>query len=571
MRRPGLWIALGAMTLGLVLFGAAGCGGSSSNGNASNVSTSQAGGDTSVAQQGGTLKAAWHGGIDFIDPALAYYQESWQVEYATCVKLLNYPDKAAPEGYALEPEAASGMPTISSDGLTVTFTVPAGKYKFNTGEPVTAQTFADALMRDLNPKQVSPFVSFVGSSIEGATGWNGKGTIPGVEVNGDQLILHLTKPNGTIEAEMATPFMCAVPHDLPVSPKGVTEIAGAGPYYIASYKPNQSLVLKKNPNYTGSRPHFLDEIDYGQFAIDQNQGLLQTKNGQIDYCPDCVTAAQSLSLSQQYGEGSPAAQQHKQSFFISPEIEINYYAMNVANDTFKNALVRQAVNYAIDRTGHTKQLGYKAGIPTDKYLPPQLPGASVEKTVYPNVPNPSKAQSLMNQAKAQGVKTPLTALVYSTQGCQSCTNRMALLTQELKPLGINVKVKYFERAVQFQEEGVKGTPNDIADEGWLADFPDPYDFLNILLSGDSILPKNGDNFSYFDDKSFNDRMNAAAQKVGSDRANTYGQIATDMKTQQAPWAAWSNQTNYDFFSARVGCQLWEPSYGMDLASLCIRK
>ena len=39
------------------------------------------------------------------------------------------------------------------------------------------------------------------------------------------------------------------------------------------------------------------------------------------------------------------------------------------------------------------------------------------------------------------------------------TNRMALLTQELKPLGINVKVKYYQRAVQFQEEGVKGTPN----------------------------------------------------------------------------------------------------------------
>jgi peptide/nickel transport system substrate-binding protein len=569
MRRPGLWIALGAMTLGLVLFGAAGCGGGSSGGGSGGVSSSQATGG--VGQQGGVLKAAWSGGIDFIDPALAYYQESWQVEYATCVKLLNYPDKPAPAGYALEPEAASSMPTVSSDGLTVTFTVPPGKYKFNTGEPVTAQTFADALLRDLNPKEVSPFVSFVGSSIEGATGWNGKGTIPGVEVKGDQLILHLTKANGTIEAEMATPFMCAIPHDLPVDSKGVNSIAGAGPYYIASYKPNQSLVLKKNPNYTGPRPHYLDEIDYGQFSIDKNQGILETKNGQLDYCPDCVTAAQSLSLAQQYGEGSPAAQQGKQSFFISPLIEVNYYALNVANTTFANALVRQAVNYAIDRTGMTKQLGYKAGIPTDKYLPPQVPGASVEKVVYPNSPDLTKAKALMTQAKAQGVKTPLTALVYSTSDCQSCTNRMALLTQELKPLGINVKVKYYERSVQFQEEGVKGTPNDIADEGWIADFPDGYDFLNILLSGASILPKNGDNFSYFDDKSFNAQMDAAAQKVGSDRANAYGTIATNMKTQQAPWAAWSNQTNYDFFSARVGCELYEPSYTMDLAALCIRK
>jgi peptide/nickel transport system substrate-binding protein len=570
MKRPGMWLALCVMALGIVLLGAA-CG-SSSSGGAGGVSSSAANGNTSTPHiQGGTIKAALHGGIDFVDPALAYYQISWQIEYVTCVNLIGYPDKPAPEGYQVQPEAASAMPTVSADGKTVTFTVPPGKYKFNTGEPVTAQSFADALMRDLNPKQVSPFVSFVGSSIEGASSYKGTGTIPGVQVQGDKFILHLTQPNGTIVAEMATPFMCAIPHNLPVNSKGVNSIAGAGPYYIASYSPNQSIVLKRNPNYTGPRPHNVDEIDYTQLSIDQNQGLLATKNGSVDYCPDCVTAAQSLNLYQQYGDNSQAAQNGKQSFFISPIIEVNYYALNTANTAFKNALVRQAVNYAIDRTALTKQRGYKAGLPTDKYLPPQVPGASVEQSIYPLTADLTKAKALMNQAKQQGVKTPITALVYSTQGCESCTNRMAILKQELAPLGINIKVKYFQRAVQFQQEGVKGTPNDIADEGWLADFPDPYDFLNILLSGDSILPKNGDNFSYFDNPTFNKRMNDAAKLTGNERANTYGQIATDMARDQAPWAAESNQTNYDFFSSRVGCQLWEPSYGMDLATLCIRK
>jgi peptide/nickel transport system substrate-binding protein len=560
-----MWLATGALVLGAVLLGAAGCGGSSSN------SSSAGSSSTGAVPQGGVMKAAWHGGIDFIDPALAYYQESWQVEYATCVKLLNYPDKPAPAGYALVPEAASAMPQITDNGDTYTFTVPAGRFKFDTGEPVTAQTYADALNRDLNPKQLSPLVNFVdtsSSSIVGASGWNGKGSIPGIQVNGDQLVVHLTKPNGAFEAEMATPFMCAIPKGTPINSKGVNSIAGAGPYYIASYTPNKSLVLKKNPYYHGDRPHNLNEIDFSQFTIDQNQGLLETKNGQLDYCPDCVTAAQSFSLSQQYGTGSPAAQSGKQRFYINPEIEVNYYALNTANKAFSNALVRQAVNYAIDRTGMTKQLGYKAGIPTDKYLPPQLPGASVEKSIYPLVPDLSKAQSLMTQAKAQGVTTPINVLVYSTQGCESCTNRMALLTQELKPLGINVTVKYFERAVQFQQEGVKGTPNDIADEGWLADFPDPYDFINILLSGENILPKNGDNFAYFNDPTYNQKMSAAAATTGQERATTYGNLATDIAKNAAPWAAWSNQTNYDFFGPAVGCQLWEPSYGMDLANLC---
>jgi len=560
-----MWLATGALVLGAVLLGAAGCGGSSSSSGSTGTASS------GPAPQGGVLKAALYSGIDFVDPALAYYQSSWQIEYATCVKLLNYPDKPAPAGYALQPEAASSLPQVSSDGLTYTFTVPAGKYKFNTGEPVTAQTFADTLMRDLNPKQLSPLVGFVNtssSSIVGAANWNGKGTIPGIQVSGDKLIIKLTKPNGTLVPEMATPFMCAVPKNTPITSKGVNSIAGAGPYYIASYTPNKSVVLKRNPNYHGSRPHNLNEIDFTQLSIDRNQGILETKNGQLDYCPDCPTAEQSFSLNSQYGTGSPAAQGGKQRFFISPQIEVDYYAMNTARPAFSNPLVREAVNYAIDRTGMAKQLGYKKGVPTAKYLPPQLPGASTEQQIYSMSPNLSKAQALMNQAKAQGVKTPINVLVYSTQGSQSATNRMALLTQELKPLGINVSVKYFERAVQFQQEGVKGTPNDIADEGWLADFPDPYDFVNILLNGEHIPPTNGYNFAFFNDPTYNAKMDAAAATVGSNRATTYGNLATDIAKNAAPWAAWANEQNYDFFGPAVGCVMFEPSYGMDLANLC---
>ena len=122
---------------------------------------------------GGTLKVAAHGDIDFIDPALAYYQTSWQVEYATCVKLLNYPDVSGDAGKVLTPEAASALPTVSADGKTYTFTVPPGKYKFNTGEPVTAATFQHALERDLSPKQASYFGATFLSDVAGASDLQG--------------------------------------------------------------------------------------------------------------------------------------------------------------------------------------------------------------------------------------------------------------------------------------------------------------------------------------------------------------------------------------------------------------
>src|SRR6478672_9093586 len=73
---------------------------------------------------GGTMKLNMSAtDVDFTDPSLAYGTISWQIEYATALKLYNYPDKAAPLGGKIQPEAATGFPVISRDGKTYTITV----------------------------------------------------------------------------------------------------------------------------------------------------------------------------------------------------------------------------------------------------------------------------------------------------------------------------------------------------------------------------------------------------------------------------------------------------------------
>ncbi len=61
--------------------------------------------------------------IDYVDPALAYYLPTWQIEQATCAKLLNQPDSASSSG-GLEPEIAAAMPTVSADGRDLHFPDP---------------------------------------------------------------------------------------------------------------------------------------------------------------------------------------------------------------------------------------------------------------------------------------------------------------------------------------------------------------------------------------------------------------------------------------------------------------
>ncbi len=98
--------------------------------------------------------------VDYIDPTLAYGTNSWQILDATCVKLFYYPDKPDPLGAKLTPDAAVGLPVVSKDGKTYTFTIKSG-IRSNTGQPLTAANFAFAINRVLNPKMQSPAAPFI--------------------------------------------------------------------------------------------------------------------------------------------------------------------------------------------------------------------------------------------------------------------------------------------------------------------------------------------------------------------------------------------------------------------------
>ena len=153
MSRTRLWTAFAVLGAAAVV--TAGCGGSGGSKSAESVETGGATGakPSEGIKKGGTARFNLATDTDYVDPALAYYQISWQIEYATCAKLLNYPDKAGAAGSQLQPEVAQSLPKVSADGKTYTFTVRSG-FKFSppSNQPVTAETFKFAINRALNPR-----------------------------------------------------------------------------------------------------------------------------------------------------------------------------------------------------------------------------------------------------------------------------------------------------------------------------------------------------------------------------------------------------------------------------------
>lgn len=548
---------IAALVVGAALLAAGGCGGS--GGKSTGATTG-----TAAPKQGGTIHINLATDTDYTDPALAYYSVSWQFEYATGLKLLNYPDLPAPEGSRLQPEAAAALPVVSADGKTYTFTVKDG-FQFSppSNEPVTAANFKRAIERVLNPKMQSPGASFI-ADIAGAEAFrNGKAeTISGLKVEGNTLTITLTEVAPDFLSRIAMPFFSAVPVSTPITPAGEIKTPSAGPYYIESWTPKRQLVLARNPNYHGDRPANADKLVY-TVGVNPAQGFLQIKAGQADYAADGIPPSAHSEVGPKYGPGSPAARAGKQRYFVNATLAFRYLGLNTSRPLFSDAKLRQAVNFAIDRALMIRQRGAHAGRPTDQYLPYNLNGFT-DAQIYPlGGPDVAKAKQL-----AAGSKKGK-AVMY-TCNASPCPETAQIVQANLKEIGIDVEIKQFQRAIQFQKQGTKGEPFDIAFDGWQADYADPYDFINVLLDGTRIQAANNVNFAYFNDPAFTAKMQAAARLAGDDRLQAYGQLDIELARDAAPLAAWVNDNDRDFFSERIGCQVYSPVYTMDLAALCVR-
>lgn len=520
---------------------------------------------TGVAVAGGVARINAEQPIDFVDPALAYTGSGWSIEYATCAKLFNYPDKAGPAGSRPEPELATAEPARSADGRTYTFTIrPGFRFSPPSNEPVTAETFRHAIERTLSAKIDPPARQYAGD-IVGAGAYEA-GTakhITGVSARGSTLTIRLTHVSPDLPTRLALPFFCAVPLATPVDPKGVRAIPSAGPYYVASYTPGQGVVLKRNPNYHGSRPHHIQEIVYG-FGVGQAQSVKEIEAGQADFAADGVPPEAAARLAARYGPGSSAAKKGRQRYFANLLPSLTYLALNTSRPLFSDVKLRRAVNYAIDRKAASRIAGFgiASATPTDQYLPPGMPGFH-DAHIYPFTPDLAKARRL---AHGRGGH----AVLYTCSG-PKCQQLSQVVQANLRAIGIDVEIKSFSLDQLFHRIGRKGEPFDIATVGWFADYQDPANFLNVLFDGSLLSATNNNNVSYFDDPSYNRKLAAAARLSGARRYLAYGALDVDLARNAAPAVALTNGSEQDFFSARMGCQIFQPIYGIDLAALCLRR
>jgi ABC-type transport system substrate-binding protein len=514
---------------------------------ASSAGPAKAGG--SEAKRGGTLRINLSTtDFEYLDPALAYDAAGWQVLYMTNLMLLNYPDKPAPEGSRLVPDAAAGFPRVSRDGRTYTFTIKSG-LRFSDGSAVTAAAFKRAFERAASQQQGSPAIAFIHDVVGADERNEGKaGSVTGISANGQTLTIRLKRANPTFLAEIAMPFFSAVKPNMAIDSKGLNVYPSAGPYRIASRAIGSQVVLERNRFYKGNRPANADRIVIST-NTDVNQSLLQVRAGQVDYDQFGLPPTAHDDLSRQYGVKKGG----NGRYFVNTGINTTYLALNASRPAFAKVNLRKAVNHAIDRPSMLRVAGKYAGKRTDQILPPNMQGFR-DAALYPiKGANPVRGRALAN-----GAKDDIT-LLYTTS--PTSVARAQILKYNLEQIGLSVTLKPQPFAVAIRTAGTRGSDFDMFLIAWFADYPDPFDFINVLLDGQNIQDANNSNYSYLNSPKYNKLMTDAAKLSGAARYDAYGRLDVDMMKNAAPWAPLSNGNVREFVSSRVTNYLFHPVYG----------
>ena len=491
------------------------------------------------------------------DPALNGTWQARQLLYLTCVGLLNYPDKPAPEGWALEPEAAAAMPTLSADGRTYTFKIRPG-YKFSppSNEPVTAETFRATIERTLSPvfDDNTPGIDLYGD-IVGAQEYHA-GTadeVTGLTAVGDKLTIILEAPAPDFLQRLALSFACPVPANTPALQSGLNPdppIGGAGPYYLAQKVGKRLVVLLKNPNYPGPRPQPFDAIAV-KVQTAPAVAIAKILSGDLDAAmldpSDPISGAASV-IAGSWGPGSDNAAQGDQRWFGAPRPAVDYLALNATRPAFRDVDVRRAVGLALNRAVIT---GIWVTGPTASLLVPGVPGSS---GVDP-VPGPDldAARALMN-----GRTFEVTMMGFPEEwGCGACRDFEVAVTGQLKAIGITVTVRH---PADYPADAMEpGSDIDILQLGTGTDWPDPVSLIGGLHDDVWLGAANLGELDRLEGLSGQDRI---------DGALAFAHRLVDEEALVLP----TGYPVYPFFmSQRIGCGFVQPAIGaVDLLSLCLR-
>ena len=431
-----------------------------------------------------------------LDPALVSDGESLRITNQIFQSLVGF----KPGGSEVVPQLATSWKP-SANTLSWTFKLKTG-VKFSDGTPFNAAAVCFNYDRWFNfPAALqNPAVSYYWNTVfvgfahpaKGGAGPD-KSLYKSCTAKGDsEVTLNLTRRSSSFISAIGLPnFGIASPAALkkykadagtvdstgvfhPTGTFATRNPVGTGPYMLQSWEPAVKLVLVANPNYSGPKPA-ISKVVYRSIA-DNAARLQALQSGEvqgIDY-----VAPQDYST---------VTKDSKLQLLKRPVSSIGYIGLNQAKPPMDKLLVRQAMAHAIDKAAVIKAIYGQTGEVANQFLPPSLFGYA-KSGVTDYAYDPAQSKALLKQA---GLTLPVTIdFWYPTDVSRSYMPDPQRIFQAFQSTLNNSGFKVVPHSAPWRPDYLGGTQSgkyQVYMLGWIADYYDPQDFLNVHFGSQTPL------------------------------------------------------------------------------------
>lgn len=301
---------------------------------------------------------------------------------------------------------------------------------------------------------------------------------------------------------------------------------GTGPFMFESWKPNDSLTLKANPDYFEHKP-FLNKVMFRYFK-DQSTSFLELLSGSIDFMGLTPTQYAKQTDNERFKN------QYDKYEYISRSYA--YVGYNLSKAPFDDVNIRKALTYATPKQQIIDIVLQGYGVPAEG---PYLPGSfwhndNVVKYDY----NPDKARELLEQAgykpNNKGVLSKdgkAFSLTIATNQNSTRSQIAEILQKSWGELGIDVSVRVLEWGT-FLNEYINKRNFDVTVLGWniILD-PDPFTVWHSRNCND----RGGLNFACFKNEEADKIMEEALLSFDQQTRKAYYDRFQEILAEEQPY------------------------------------
>ncbi|MFC2022984.1 peptide ABC transporter substrate-binding protein [Chloroflexota bacterium] len=357
---------------------------------------------------------------------------------------------------------------VSEDGTVYTFELRQD-VRFHDGREVTAEDIKYSWERACNPATGSTTAAnFLGDIVGAEAVLVGSSR----EISGVAAL-----DNYTLQVTIEAPrsyflFKLSYPTAFVVDRSNVEsggqwwrQPNGTGPFRLGQWQQNSLLTLNRNEYYYREPPN----IDLVAYQLWGGMPMDLYETGKID-----VTGVNLYYIDK--------AQDERGSFYreliVVPELSFFYIGFNTTAPPFDDADIRRAFSLTVDKEKLIATLFRGTNQQADGILPPGIPGYNPDVSGLEF--DPAEARELIKNSKyGDAANLPPITLTTAGWGGLISPELEAIINEWRTNLGVEVTVRQLEPERFLYN--LKQEKDQIFDAGWVADYPHPQNFLDVLF------------------------------------------------------------------------------------------